>query len=550
MPRAPLAFALLAVSAVAADKDPWIQVSSAHFDVFTDAGERAGRDIAKHFEQVHGFFFQRFQTGIDPTRKARVILFRNEKEYEAYRPNQFAAAFYHPGEYRDFIVMNHSASELRPTGVHELTHLMVHQLGTELPLWLNEGLAELYSNMEPRGAQMMVGRDIPGRMNALATQQWIDLPTLLAVTQASPIYNDKSRAGIFYAESWKLVHMLHLHPAYEAHLGDLVRGLAKGDAAGAFRAAYGKSLDEVQADLIHYLGGGTINAMLFNIQLSKSLDTPDIAQSASLPARLAIAELLSNSSGRSDQASAAYEAISHDFPDRWEVEEAMGLFAWHERRMNEASVHFAKAEALGCTKGSMFLLWGRVLSYSNRLRDAVAVLGKAVEMLPDSIETRLVYGDVLIRSGDWGAAIATLRGVKNVPAAAAWRYTYNLAYGLYRMGDLDSARPLVAVARKYAANPRETSSLDQLEAALNRPARSDAVSIEGTLEEMECGKFARLHVRSGEDIRVFVMPDPRTLPSVNLPCGPQKNPRRLRVEFQPLPAGSDANGLVRALEFR
>jgi tetratricopeptide (TPR) repeat protein len=541
MPRVPLAFVLLAVSAAAADKDPWIQVSSAHFEIFTDAGERAGRDIAKHFEQVHSFFYQRFQTGIDPTRKARVLVFRSEKEYERYRPNQFAAAFYHPGEYRDFIVMNNSAHDWRTTAVHELTHLMVHQLGIDLPLWLNEGLAELYSNMEPHGAQIMVGRDLPGRMNALATERWLDLPTLLAVTQASPIYNDRSRAGIFYAESWKLVHMLHLHPAYEAHLGDLVRALAKGDPAGAFQAAYGKSLGEVQADLTQYLGGGTINAMLFNIQLSTGLETPDVMHGAPLAARLAIAELLSNSSGQAKQAAEAYEAVAHDFPDRWEVEEAMGLFAWHERRLNDASIHFAKAEAMGCTKGTMFLLWGCVLSFSNRLRDAMAVLTKAIELLPDSIEARLVYGDVLIRAGDWGSAVATLNTVKNVPAAAAWRYSYNLAYGLYRMGDLDSARPLVAMARKYAANQREIASLDQLDAALNRP-----VALDGTLEEMECGKLARLHVRSGGEVKILVMP----APPVNLGCGPQKNPQHLHVEFQPLPAGSDANGLVRALEFR
>jgi tetratricopeptide (TPR) repeat protein len=541
MPRVPLAFLLLALPAAAADKDPWIQVSSAHFDVFTDAGERAGRDIAGHFEQVHRFFFQRFQTGIDPTRKPRVLVFRNQKEYEEYRPNHFAAAFYHPGEYRDFIVMNYSAHDWRTTAVHELTHLMVHQLGIDLPLWLNEGLAELYSNMEPHGAQIMVGRDLPGRMNALAMERWIDLPTLLTVTQASPIYNDKSRAGIFYAESWKLVHMLHLNPAYEAHLGDLVRALGKGDPAGAFQAAYGKSLGEVQADLAQYLGGGTINAMLFNIQLSKGLETPDVMHGASMPARLAIAELLSNSSGQAKQAAEAYQAVAHDFPDRWEVEEAMGLFAWHERRLNDASIHFAKAEAMGCTKGTMFLLWGRVLSYSNRLRDAVAVLAKAVELLPDSIEARLVYGDALIRVGDWGSAVATLNTVKNVPANAAWRYSYNLAYGLYRMGDLDSARPLVAVARKYAANQREIASLDQLDAALNRP-----VALDGTLEEMECGKLARLHVHSGGEIKILLMP----VPPVKVQCGPQKNPPRVHVEFQSLPAGSDANGLVRALEFR
>jgi hypothetical protein len=40
------------------------------------------------------------------------------------------------------------------------------------------------------------------------------------------------------------------------------------------------------------------------------------------------------------------------------------------------------------------------------------------------------------------------------------------------------------------------------------------------------------------------------VPPVNVQCGPQKNPPRVHVEFQSLPAGSDANGLVRALEFR
>ena len=127
---------------------------------------------------------------------------------------------------------------------------------------------------------------------------------------------------------------------------------------------------------------------------------------------------------------------------------------------------------------SMFLLWGRVLGYGNRPADAVAVLGKAVELLPDSIDARLVYGDVLIRCGDWGAAVATLRGVKTCPAAAAWRYTYNLAYGLYRVGDLDSARPTGDESEEICANPRETASLDQLEAALNRrDARVPTLSV-------------------------------------------------------------------------
>jgi hypothetical protein len=81
MSRALPALVLLAATAGGAGKDPWVRIVSPHFEVFTDAGERAGRDVARQFEQVHGFFAARFQHGIDPERKARVILFRNQKEY-------------------------------------------------------------------------------------------------------------------------------------------------------------------------------------------------------------------------------------------------------------------------------------------------------------------------------------------------------------------------------------------------------------------------------------------------------------------------------------
>src|SRR5437016_3290691 len=136
LPRraAPILPLLFTLCATAADKDPWVRVASPNFELFTTAGERAGRDLVKHFEQVHSFFAERFKMpGTDPARKPRIILFRSEKEYEAYRPNEFASAFYHPGEYHDFIVMNNSVSDSRPVAVHELTHLMVHQLGLDLP---------------------------------------------------------------------------------------------------------------------------------------------------------------------------------------------------------------------------------------------------------------------------------------------------------------------------------------------------------------------------------------------------------------------------------
>jgi hypothetical protein len=89
------------------------------------------------------------------------------------------------------------------------------------------------------------------------------------------------------------------------------------------------------------------------------------------------------------------------------------------------------------------------------------------------------------------------------------------------------------------------------------PALSQLPSVEGTLENMECGALARLHVRADGAVSVFVIPDPTKVTihgtngkSIELQCGQQKPPRALRIEYQPLPSMPGVAGVVRTLEFR
>src|SRR5262249_29644550 len=158
--------------------------------------------------------------------------------------------------------------------------------------WLNEGLAELFSNLEPAANKIKVGQDIPGRMITLRTEKWIPLATLLNVDHNSPIYNEKSKAGMFYAESWELVHMLFLGPQYAPQLKTMSAALKHNDAATAFQTAYRKSIPQIEADLRQYLSGTTIKVFMFGVQLPKSVDTPEIEAGSALPARVALAELL------------------------------------------------------------------------------------------------------------------------------------------------------------------------------------------------------------------------------------------------------------------
>jgi tetratricopeptide (TPR) repeat protein len=598
------ALACLAIPAClpAANQDPWLKITSTNFELYTTAGDRAGRDLIKHFEQVRSFFTQAFGSRLAAARPARLIVFRNEKEYQPYRPNEFASAFYQPGAEHDFIVMSSASSEHYPVAVHEFTHLMIHQSGMDVPPWLNEGLAELYSSLEPRGKQILVGRVIPGRLHVLRSDKWIPLATLLKVDHNSPYYNERSRAGMFYAESWALVHMLNLDADYRPHLSEMVNALKEGDPEAAFIKAYGKRIDQVETALREYFNRATVRAELFNLQLPKSVDAPDVESEVTLPAHLVLAEMLNNTQGRTEQARAAYQQLAKDFPDRWEVEKGWGEFAWHQRKLDDAAGHFARAVELGCKDEQSLLLYARVLGYGRRDKEAADVLTNAAKLFPDSNEVNLELGATLVRTGSYGAALGAMVSVKKVTTAEqAYRLYYNMAYAQYRLKDADRARESLEKARTFTKNPAEIASLDRLLQSVDRPVNVRANApvdsgdsapprlirrpapaeesknedvkevkaempalrswphVEGTLEVMECGKLARLHVRVGDAVKIFVIPDPTKVDvrsgsgaAVEMTCGPQHPPRALSLDYQELPAAAamGAAGLVRSLEFR
>lgn len=582
--------AILCVTAVfgasAANQDPWLKISSENFEIYTTAGERSGRDLARHFEQVRSFFVQAFGSGFPDAKPVRIVVFRNEKEYEPYRPNEFATAFFQPGDAHDFIVMSSASSDRYPVATHEFTHLMVHQGGANYPVWLNEGVAELFSNLQPLGNKIKVGQDIPGRMSTLRMEKWIPLGALLAVDHSSPYYNERSKAGMFYAEAWELVHMLFLHPDYSPALKTMSAALKDGDSASAFQSAYHKTIPEIESDLRGYLQGDRIKVFLFNIQLPKNLETPEVESASGMHARLALAELHANTRGHIEQASTAYESLAKDYPASWEVEQGWGQWSWHQRQFDDAARHYARAVELGGKDPHIFLAYGRVLNYGNRLTEAINVLGKAVELHPESDDLHFELGTIYVRNGNYGAALGQMRAMKKLQPAQAFRYFYNQAFAEYRLGQPAEARAHAAKARTYTHNPEELASVDRLEHALagqtavhefvdtggaphlmrreTAPATQDqpppapaAPAVEGMLESLECGQIARLHVRVDGAERIFVIPDPRAVgmrggsgEAVDLRCGPQKPPHAVRIEYQTIAARAGAEGVVLSLEFK
>jgi hypothetical protein len=116
--RLALTWSLAAVALAAAPADPWVRIRSANFELFTTAGEGAGRDLVLHFEQVRGFFLDVFGLKSTDRKPVRIIAFHSEKEFVPYSPSKAATAFFDSGSEHDYIVMSSADSEHYHVATH------------------------------------------------------------------------------------------------------------------------------------------------------------------------------------------------------------------------------------------------------------------------------------------------------------------------------------------------------------------------------------------------------------------------------------------------
>jgi tetratricopeptide (TPR) repeat protein len=432
--------------------DQWIRLNTPHFEMYTSAGEGKGREAILYFEQVRSFFLLASPSKHVPDFPVRIIAFRGEKQYQPYRINESAVAYYTGSHDRDYIVMQDVSIEHYPVAIHEYMHLIVRHSGLELPVWMNEGWAELYSTLRPVGNKARVGDLKPGWLQTLAMEKWLPLQTLTAVDHKSPLYNEKNKAGIFYAESWALMHMLYFDDHYRPHFNSFVAALAGGKSFGeASQAVYSMSMAQMEKDLKSYFTMHKLYAATVDVKLAKSEEEPSVARLSEFDSQLALADLLVVTR-KTERAKEALTALAAQHPERPDVEESLGYLAWQTGDNEGARMHFAKAIAAG-TENAQLCYHYALMEHSDKSLDAFR---RAVQLKPDFTDARMQLGFALMDRHDYEGAFAAFTYIKSVKPEQASRLFSAKAYALLKMGKLEEARKNAEFASKWARTPAET----------------------------------------------------------------------------------------------
>jgi hypothetical protein len=303
----------------------WLKLSTANFELYTTADEGTGRGLILQLESLRAVLQPilgwRGEPRGDPRdQRARpicIIAFGSRDEFQPYSPVSRSTGFFLPGTRRDFVVLDGSRAESRAAS-HEYVHFVTANSGLRLPPWLNEGIAELYSNLQvPRsGERTEIGRFIPGRVLAQRQDAWIGLDRLTSAGADSEVFTEADSVDGAYAESWLLAHMLVLDPRYEAKFPDLVAALQTTETAASFRQVYGKSTADVERDLKAYLESGQMNARILGEPPTPAALRILVEHDADFDGRSAVAEMLGNYRGRSEQSRDLYRQLGRDYPSR------------------------------------------------------------------------------------------------------------------------------------------------------------------------------------------------------------------------------------------
>jgi len=289
---------MVCVHAAGANSGPleqrrWTETCTTHFNIYSCGEQQAVNKLAGRLEQFCKAYAQLAGSQTVESPPIVVMAFPDHESAKPYlplyqgRPSNIAA-FFKRGSDENLIVLSLPESGSAYVGMevifHEYTHLLFRRNDQLWPMWLKEGMAEVYSTFQTAGYNARIASPIPYHLQTLARGRLMPLRELFAVTHDSPDYNEANRQGMFYAESWLLTHFLMAgdNGLYRTRFSQFNALLRQGQLpVQAFTNALQASLPVVQAELHRYLKRGVFPAI--DLTLSSDISSPISLTTRPLP---------------------------------------------------------------------------------------------------------------------------------------------------------------------------------------------------------------------------------------------------------------------------
>src|SRR5688572_21834431 len=380
-------------AAAPAEKTKWLKFTTPHFELYTDAGERRGRDVLKRLDQLRQVLQYIPRSENAPHGPVRVFVFDQDRDYRNYRPAGAGLGYHHATGDGDYLVMRGTGGETFRTVFHEYTHMVLDRSSIRMPRWIEEGTAEYYSTLDPDGkVRARAGKPISIHQKMLKNQsQWLKPDTFQAVRRDSVAYKEQLRSGIFYAQPWALVHQLITTERYMSSIPRYAELLADGQSYGpAFMEAFGRPAETAWKELALYARANKYA----NVRIQLAPDTisqmkGEKVTNAEMAFPLAELQL---TIGNDSVAEPVLKEIAAE-SESAAVLTALGALALKRRALEEAKTYFEKAVEQNSELAATY--FGLAMTIREMRGDPQAIadnLKKCIELSPNFAEAHYALG--------------------------------------------------------------------------------------------------------------------------------------------------------------
>lgn len=461
----------------------WIRIRSEHYDVMSSASEEETRDIVGDLETLASVLMStssRFRReGTQPT---TVLVFADRKESNPYfelllgRDKPTATGLYvrWPGGGTMFVDASKRRGRIEKTALHELVHDLLRQGEEVPPLWLEEGLAEYFSNADLRNGRVTAGQPVREHMSYLKRGMPIPLEQLFTIRAET----DASFAQGFYAESWAAVDWLMRlgHEKFFPFLNDVERGA---EVADALQKHYGKTLKEMDTAIKNAHARSAYAVELLGAR--REVGRPLPLRRATLLYELG--RFLSHVAGAEEDAQRHYQEALRVEPRHAKSLAAVGRFEDAiAAGLEDADVHLSYAETLMTTALGPFAgIFEPSEGDAEKFRKARRLAERALALKADEGSARAAIGTTYLVETDVTPGIEQLRRAYALLPRRA-DVALNLYAMLLRTGQRAAADALYAEAFEKARDKQLVFAAKNV-LLMAETNRANALAKEGKLEE-------------------------------------------------------------------
>jgi tetratricopeptide (TPR) repeat protein len=424
----------------------WKRITSGDLSVVGDTSENELRSALTALEDFRAALLNMFPgLRLASDVPTTLVVFRDNASFQRFKPRdargrvqQWVGGYFMALPDINYMVLSGWANRETTfrTLFHEYTHYVVHRNTRSVPVWLNEGLAEFYSTFRSkyRGEEgSLIGEPPVSLVRVLRNGPLIPLRELLSDEGARKIFKSQHRIGMFYAQSWALVHYLQMAGWNKgtANLGTYLRALETGTPEQAVHAAFNMSLRQLESELTKYVQKFSFPALMLPPPPKRDGEAPRASRLLESEARYVRGDLLTRLAAESEAEEELSKALQEN-PTDIPTQVALARLRIDQDRHGEAIPMLQKAAATDAASFPAQFYLATAFMADERRDEAAIAYQTAIKLQPLSAAAWFGLSRSALALGRDDVADTALERVLGIDSNPSW--FRQRAYFAYRTG--------------------------------------------------------------------------------------------------------------------